>query len=76
MTCQSCKLQKSRLHSVDSNLIDGMSIVICTECKNRGFEPRHVIIIASASGKDVKKYVVEKLYHGEDLTAQEVVHIL
>jgi hypothetical protein len=76
MVCQSCKIQKSRLHSVESALIKGMSLVLCTECRNRGFEPRHVIIIASASGRDVKKYIIDRLYFGEDLTAQEVIHIL
>lgn len=76
MVCQSCRLQKSRVHPVESALIPGMSLVLCTDCRNKGFEPRHVIIIASASGRDVKKYIVERLYHGDDLTAQEVVHIL
>lgn len=64
------------MHAVESSLIPGMPLVLCTECRNTGFEPRHVIIIASASGKDVKKHIVSKLYYGEDLTAQEVIHIL
>jgi hypothetical protein len=76
MICQSCKIQKSRLHAVESILIPGMPLVMCTECRNRGFEPRHVIIIASASGRSVKKHIVERLYFGDDLTAQEVIHIL
>lgn len=76
MVCQSCRIQKSRVHAVESSLIPGMSLVLCTECRNKDFEPRHVIIIASASGRDVKKHIVDRLYHGEDLTAQEVIHIL
>jgi hypothetical protein len=76
MLCQSCKIQKSRLHAVESSLIPGMSLVLCTECRNKSFEPRHVIIIAAASGRDVKKHIVERLYFGDDLTAQEVIHIL
>ena len=76
MLCQSCRIQKSRLHAVESVLIPGMSLVLCTDCRNKGFEPRHVIIIAAASGRNAKRHIVERLYCGDDLTAQEVIHIL
>lgn len=76
MNCQSCNLQKARVHSVDSVLVPGMKIILCTECRNSGFEPRHVVILASASGRDVKNFVVNKLYYGEPLQANEVIHSL
>jgi hypothetical protein len=76
MNCQSCNLQKARVHSVDSVLIPGMKLVLCTECRNKGLEPRHVVILASASGRDVKNFVVNKLYYGEPLQANEVIHSL
>jgi hypothetical protein len=53
-----------------------MKLVICTECKNNGFEPRHVVVLASASGRNVKDFVVNKLYYGESLQASEVIHSL
>lgn len=76
MTCQSCNMQKARLHSVESKLIPGMNLVLCTDCRNKNFEPRHVVILASASGRDVKDFVVNKLYHGDPLKANEVIHSL
>jgi hypothetical protein len=76
MNCQSCNLQKARVHSVESALITGMKLIICTDCRNKGFEPRHVVILASASGRDVKNFVVNKLYCGEPLQANEVIHSL
>jgi len=76
MKCQSCDKNKSRLHNVDSSLIKGMSLILCTDCKNKGFEPRHIIIIASASGIDVSRFVVDKLYEGDPLRANEVIHSL
>jgi len=76
MNCQSCNLQRARVHHVESVLIPGMKLVICTECKNNGFEPRHVVVLASASGRNVKDFVVNKLYYGESLQASEVIHSL
>jgi hypothetical protein len=32
--------------------------------------------LASASGRDVKNFVVNKLYYGEPLQANEVIHSL
>jgi hypothetical protein len=76
MNCQSCNAQKARVHHVDSALVPGMKLVLCTDCRNRGFEPRHVVVLASASGRDVRNFVVNKLYYGDPLQACEVIHSL
>lgn len=73
MNCQSCKLQKARVHSVESNLIKGLTLVLCTECRNKGYEPRHVIILAAASGGDVRNHVKNSLYIGDPLQANEII---
>ena len=73
MNCQSCKLQKARVHSVESSLIKGMVLVLCTECRNKGYEPRHIIVLAAASGADVRNYVKNSLYCGEPLQADEII---
>jgi hypothetical protein len=76
MNCQSCNVQKSRVHRVDSVLIPGIKLVMCTECRNKGFEPRHIVVLASASGQDVRNFVINKLYFGDPLQASEVIHSL
>lgn len=74
MNCQCCKNQKARLHSKESELITGNTVVLCTQCSNAGHEPRHNIVLASFSGKQVSKYVVSSLYCGEPLMANEIIH--
>ena len=76
MICQCCKVQKARVHSLDSRLLNGNSVVLCTQCANSKHEPRHNIIIASYSRKDVSEYIVNNLYCGNRLSAQEVIHKL
>jgi protein-arginine kinase activator protein McsA len=74
MICQCCHSQKARLHNKDSELIPGTKILICTKCVNEGHEPRHNVILGSFSGRDVSKYVVDSLYCGKSLQANEVIH--
>lgn len=76
MKCQSCGQAKARVHTIESNLIKGMNLIMCTECKNKGFEPRFIIVLASASNIDISNYVANRLYHGDTLQAHEVIHSL
>jgi hypothetical protein len=72
MKCQSCKYPKANLSKVNSKLLASIAIMICSDCKKRQFEPRHIIILAARSGVDVREYVVNRKYCGDELTAMEV----
>jgi protein-arginine kinase activator protein McsA len=74
MNCQCCKTQKARLHTKESDIISGNKIVLCTQCLNSGHEPRHNVVLAAFSDKDVTRYVVGSLYCGEPLMANEIIH--
>lgn len=74
MKCQCCGGLRKRLHGVDSSLIPGMKLMLCTDCKNAGREPRHIVVLAAASGIDVRDFVVKHRYCGKELTAREITH--
>lgn len=74
MKCQCCSEMRQRLHGVDSSLIPGMKLMLCTECKNAGREPRHIVVLAAASGTDVRDFVLARRYCGVELTAREITH--
>lgn len=74
MNCQCCGKPKARLHRKNSMLIESMELLLCTDCKNAGKEPRHMVVLAAASGIDVRDFVVKRLYCGEELTARDVMH--
>lgn len=74
MICQCCKAQKARLQRVPSKLVKGMDSMLCSECRNKGMEPRHVVVLAAASGIDVREFVVKRLYCGAELSARDVMH--
>lgn len=73
MKCQCCKEQKSRIKSVESGLVKGNKLLLCTECRRANHEPRYFVIIAARSGKVIRDYVVNSRYCGEQLTANEVI---
>jgi len=72
MNCQCCGKQKQRVNAKDSELIGGNKILLCTECRKQGHEPRYFVIIAARSGKNVRDYIVSGRYCGADLAAAEV----
>jgi hypothetical protein len=74
MVCQCCLGQKDRLVSVRSVLIPGVSVLLCARCSSGGHEPRHNVILASFSARDVSAFVVGGLYCGDVLRADEVIH--
>lgn len=73
MNCQCCNKQKSRVTAVDSGLVRGNRLLLCTDCRREGHEPRYFIIIAARSGKTIRDYVVRSRYCGEELSANEVI---
>lgn len=73
IACQCCKHQKNALKGFNSSLIDGINIIICATCKNKGHEPRHIVVLAARSGADVTSFVRERKYCGKALEAAEVI---
>lgn len=74
MNCQCCSNAKARLSAVESKLIPGNKLMLCTDCKREGHEPRHFIIIAAHSGKQIRDYVKHTRYCGRLLEAHEVIN--
>ncbi len=74
--CHSCSQPKHSLESRRSK-VAGMDILICKTCIDKGYEPRHLLIIAYRSGeamrKKAKKYIEDRKYVGEIIMLTEVL---
>lgn len=76
MKCQSCGKQKDRVSGSRSALIPDMNVIMCDVCRSKGYEPRHIVILAALGGhneKITKRYIAEKRYHGEEIRATEIL---
>lgn len=76
-TCQSCKKPKAKVSKVKSRLLP-THLLLCDECKSKGYEPRYAIIIAGRSDLSEKKdsvapYIKKHLYVGPDILASELM---
>jgi len=72
--CQCCGEPKANPHVVDSTLMKGTKLRLCTNCKNKKHEPRYLVILASVSNIDVREFVVNHRYCGKELSAREITH--
>lgn len=74
--CNSCDQQKASLERKRSK-ITGMEIMICATCVERGFEPRHLLIIGYHSSEPIRKKAItlikNHLYVGETIALTEVL---
>jgi hypothetical protein len=74
--CNSCDQQKAILERRKSR-ITGMDIFICASCIEKGYEPRHLLIIGYHSSDPIKKRAISliknHLYIGEPITLTEVL---
>lgn len=76
MKCQSCKKQKASLAGKKSSLIEDMNIIMCDSCTQRGFEPRHIVVLAMVGNWNVertKQFIADRRYYGEEIKASEIV---
>lgn len=73
MNCQCCGGDRARLHGVESAMVKGNKLLLCTDCKREGHEPRHLLIIGAHSGKQVRDYIKHNRYCGQQLAANEVM---
>lgn len=64
LVCTSCSKQRRDLKSRRSSLIKGMPILLCTECNEKGFEPRYVIIMAARNSgiERISDYLLKQRY--------------
>jgi hypothetical protein len=75
LVCHSCGQQKMTLRKIKSSLIPDMELVMCATCISNKYEPRYVIILAARTVniKDVKKFIVERRYLGEEIPASDIL---
>ena len=73
--CQSCKKHKYEVHGSKSDLIQDVDLIMCKTCMNKGYEPRHIIVLAARSGGIVKAkpFLVENRYLGDRILASEIL---
>lgn len=74
--CQSCKIQKQGLKSVQSTLLPSMKLFMCATCIEKGFEPRFVVLLAYLDRSKTRKklaesYITSRLYHGDVISLAE-----
>lgn len=75
MKCYSCNKQKNELHPKKSELLSGVSSLLCQMCIDSKYEPRWVIVLAARSkGPDiVKDFIIKRRYIGEEILANELL---
>jgi hypothetical protein len=75
MKCYSCGKQKNELHPKKSELLDGVSSLMCQTCIDSKFEPRWVVVLAARSkGADiVRDFIIKRRYIGDEILANELI---
>ena len=75
MNCYSCGKQKNQLHAKDSDIIKGVTVLMCQSCIDAGYEPRWIVVLGGRqNGPDsVKNYVVKRKYFGAEISAHELI---
>lgn len=73
--CYSCRSAKSKIKAVNSNLVSGIKLLMCSSCIDKKLEPRWAIVISARNGgaDKIKDYVLNKRYIGEDIVASELL---
>lgn len=75
MNCYSCNKQRSEIHPKKSDIIKGVTVLMCQTCIDSGLEPRWVVVLGGRSKgpESVKEYIVKRKYLGETITADELM---
>lgn len=73
--CSSCRKQKYEVHARKSALFPNIDVIMCNTCIRKGYEPRHLIIIAARSGQLVNAtpFIVNNLYDGDKINAEDIL---
>jgi hypothetical protein len=75
MLCYSCGKQKNELTPKKSDIINGVTLLMCQTCIESKFEPRWAIILGGRQkGPDsVRDYIVKHRYVGNKIFAEELI---
>jgi hypothetical protein len=75
MTCSCCGKQKSQIHAKKSDIIKGVTVMMCQSCIDSGFEPRWTVVLGGRKdGPDsIRDYITKHRYVGAEITAHELI---
>jgi len=75
MKCYSCLKQKNGLSAKNSELLHGITIMMCVTCIESKLEPRWIVVMAArAKGADsVRDFIVKRRYLGKEILANELI---
>ena len=77
LSCTVCRKHKASLRPRKSSLMPGMQMFLCNSCFEGKFEPRFAVILVARDKnrglQEVRKYIRGHLYHGDKITADELV---
>jgi hypothetical protein len=75
MDCASCGKQKNSLHPRGSNIINGITIIMCQSCIDFDYEPRWTVVLGGRQNgpESIKEYITKRKYLGKIITAEELL---
>ena len=75
MDCMSCGKQKHEVHAKKSDIIKGVTVIMCQSCIEKGYEPRWTIVLGGRQNgfESVSTYIVKRKYLGTEITANELL---
>jgi hypothetical protein len=75
MQCFSCGKQKNELQPKKSDIINGVTLLMCQTCLEDKFEPRWVVILGGRQNgvESVREYIIKRRYVGRVIDAEELI---
>lgn len=75
MLCFSCGKQKNELLPKKSDIINGVTLLMCQLCLDSKFEPRWTVILGGRQqgAESVRDYIIKRRYVGRDISAEELI---
>lgn len=75
MDCYSCGKQKAAVHPKKSDIIKGVTVLMCQSCIDAGYEPRWIVVLGGRQNgpASVKYYVSKRKYLGAEIMAHELI---
>jgi hypothetical protein len=73
--CYSCNKPKNELQPKKSELLDGVTSLMCQTCIESRFEPRWIVVLAGRSrgASYVRDFVIKHRYVGDEILANELI---
>jgi len=75
VNCYSCSKQRNQLHPKKSDIIKGVTVLMCQSCIDAGFEPRWIVVLGGRQNGPVaiKDYITKRRYIGAEISAHELM---